>query len=332
MFVDEARVLLSAGKGGDGCLSFHREKFMPKGGPDGGDGGKGGDVILLCDSNLGDLIQYRFTPQARAENGQPGMGAQKHGANGSDCILKVPEGIVVQNIETGNMACELLRSGERVILLMGGSGGKGNMNFKSSTNQAPRRTIPGSIGESGEFLFILKTIADVGLVGLPNSGKSSLISLITNAKQKIGAYPFTTIWPKVGMLQFGGSSESISIADIPGIGKDAHRDKGLGLRFLRHIERCNVLLFLIDMAGTDDRSPVDDYQTLISEIRHYDRSLLDKNRILVANKIDMDQARANLEEFKKIIDQDLIETSCETGQGIDQLIDILRKTVIKNNN
>jgi GTP-binding protein len=328
MFVDEARVLLSAGKGGDGCLSFHREKFIPKGGPDGGDGGKGGDVILLCDSNLNDLTQYRFTPKARAENGQSGMGSQKHGANGSNCVLKVPEGTVVQNITTGNVACELLKDGDRVILLAGGAGGKGNMNFKSSTNQAPRRTIPGAIGESGEFLFVLKTIADVGLVGLPNAGKSSLISLITNAKQKIGAYPFTTIWPKVGVLQFDDSQKAITIADIPGIVKDAHKDKGLGLRFLRHIERCNILLFLIDMAGMDDRSPMDDYRILLSEVSHYDKTLLNKNKILVANKMDMEQSNHNLEEFKKITDLNIIEISCETGEGIDQLTNILKKIII----
>ncbi|MDR2735915.1 MAG: GTPase ObgE [Puniceicoccales bacterium] len=330
MFVDEAKVLLSAGKGGDGCLSFHREKFMPKGGPDGGDGGKGGDVVLLCDSNVSDLSQYRFTPYGRAENGQPGRGAQKHGSNGGDCILKVPEGTVVQNIKTGTMACELLSDGQRVILLAGGAGGKGNMNFKSSTNQAPRRTIPGAIGESGEFLFVLKTIADVGLIGLPNAGKSSLISLITNAKQKIGAYPFTTIWPRVGVLQSEGLSESITIADIPGIVKDAHRNKGLGLRFLRHIERCNILLFLLDMAGTDNRSPVEDYHTLISEISHYNEDLVKKNKILVGNKMDMDQSKTNLEEFKRTTGQDLIEISCETGSGIAKLIDVLGKVLRKN--
>ncbi|MDR0351430.1 MAG: GTPase ObgE [Puniceicoccales bacterium] len=330
MFVDEARVLLNAGKGGDGCLSFHREKFMPKGGPDGGDGGKGGDVILLCDANINDLTQYRFTPHARAGNGKPGMGSQKHGANGDDCILKVPEGTVVQNIETGNTACELLADGERVVLLAGGAGGKGNMNFKSSINQAPRRTIPGANGESGEFLFVLKTIADVGLVGLPNAGKSSLISLITNAKQKIGAYPFTTIWPKVGVMPLKDDLGRITIADIPGIVKDAHRDKGLGLRFLKHIERCNVLLFLIDMAGMDSRSPVDDYQILVSEISHYDKNLLEKNRILVANKMDMDQSQRNLEKFKDAVRQNPIKISCANGEGIDQLIRVLRKMVIND--
>ena len=250
MFIDEAKVILKSGDGGHGCVSFRREKFIPKGGPDGGNGGKGGDVVFLCDRNQGDLQAYRWQPHRRAPNGTPGMGRQCAGPDGVDLILPVPPGTQILEEGTNRLVAELTEHGERVILLAGGKGGQGNMNFKSSVNQAPRRTTPGYPGEEGSFRIVLKTIADIGLVGYPNAGKSSLTNLLTAARPKMAPYPFTTLHVNVGVIEYPHVFGRIVMADIPGLIEGAHDNRGLGHQFLRHIERSALLVFIIDMAGS----------------------------------------------------------------------------------
>ncbi|MDR2432931.1 MAG: GTPase ObgE [Puniceicoccales bacterium] len=324
MFVDEVHnVRLKAGNGGNGCLSFRREKFIPKGGPNGGDGGNGGDVILVGDENINDLSVYRFTPHAKAENGKHGMGSEMHGKNGKHCFLKVPIGTVIIDSNTKNFVTEVVQHGQETILLKGGMGGKGNVNFKSSTNQAPRHTTSGTPGEEGIFDFILKTIADVGLIGFPNAGKSTLIGVLTDATPKVANYPFTTLHVQIGVMADESSDGKIIIADIPGLIEGAHENRGLGIRFLKHIERCSSLLFLIDMAGTDDRSPVNDYTILLEELKCYAMDLLDKKYMVVANKMDVGSAQENVKIFKQIHKVDVVEISCATGSGIDNLKNLL---------
>lgn len=327
MFVDETQVFLKAGDGGHGCLSFRREKFIPKGGPDGGDGGKGGDVVLVCDENVGDLVNYRFQPHWKAKNGEGGAGRNKHGANGADCLLPVPPGTQVIDAETDRVVAELTEHGERVILLPGGKGGLGNINFKSSVNQAPRKTTPGKLGETGTFRLVLKIIADIGLVGYPNAGKSTLTTTLTNARPKVAAYPFTTLHANVGVIHYPATFDKIYLADIPGLIEGAHENKGLGHEFLRHIERCHLLLFLIDMAGTDNRKPADDYKTLDRELARYSEILSSKPRIVVANKMDEAVAAKNLTAFKKKFRGEIIPISCLDGTGLDALKARLRELV-----
>ncbi|MDR2721203.1 MAG: GTPase ObgE [Puniceicoccales bacterium] len=326
MFVDEVRnVRLSAGKGGDGCLSFRREKFIPKGGPNGGDGGNGGDLVLIGDANVSDLVEYRFKPHARAKNGQPGMGSGRHGKNGESKAVRVPIGTVVANSDSGNIAAEIISHGQEIILLKGGVGGKGNEFFKSSTNQAPRRTTPGMPGEEGTFDFILKTISDVGLVGFPNAGKSTLTSMLTNATPKIANYPFTTLHVNVGVMHDNSKKARVLIADIPGIINDAHKNRGLGLKFLKHIERCKALIYLIDMSGADNRDPSKDFSDIKNELLHYDKLLLKKRSMIVANKIDSHEAEKNLKAFKTKHAIDPLKISCTGNVGLD----ILREKIFE---
>lgn len=327
MFIDEVKnIQLTAGKGGDGCLSFRREKYIPKGGPNGGDGGNGGNIILVGNENIDDLTAYRFKPHARAKNGQPGMGSSMHGKNGADCFLELPIGTAIFDSNTGNLVCEIMSNGEKITLLNGGIGGKGNECFKSSTNQAPRHTTPGTPGECGTFNFVLKTIADVGLVGFPNAGKSTLISVLTDATPKVGNYPFTTLQVSVGILNTG--SKRIILADIPGLIKDAHKNRGLGIKFLKHIERCKTILYLLDMSGSDGRDPCDDFNDLRTELAHYDESLIKKPSIVVANKMDLDGAKKNFLNFKSFHKNlDIVELSCLKRNGIEQLINTIVRTI-----
>ncbi|MDR0418298.1 MAG: GTPase ObgE [Puniceicoccales bacterium] len=319
MFVDEAKIILKAGNGGNGCLSFLREKYRPNGGPNGGDGGNGGDIILVCDRNVADLINYKFVPHAFAKNGEPGRGSNCHGANGASRFLKVPEGTVVINNETETVAVELLKDGEKILLLKGGVGGKGNVNFKSSINQAPRKITLGTPGETGEFTFVLKTIADIGLVGFPNAGKSSLVNVLTNTHQKEAPYPFTTLNPKVGVIHYPETYQTLTIADIPGLISGAHENHGLGIKFLKHIERCKMLLFLIDIAAIDGRDPINDYWILREELAHYDHALLKKKCLIVVNKIDLPLAEEHLSAFKKAVNKEILAISCVESLGIDEL-------------
>jgi GTP-binding protein len=323
MFIDEAKVELKSGDGGHGCVSFRREKFIPKGGPDGGNGGKGGDVVLVCDRNEGDLQAYRWQPHRRARNGAPGQGRQCAGPDGGDLILPVPPGTQVLEEGTNRLVAELTEHGERVVLLAGGKGGLGNMNFKSSVNQAPRRTTPGYPGEEGKFRIVLKTIADIGLVGYPNAGKSTLTNLLTAARPKMAPYPFTTLHVNVGVIDYADRFDRIVMADIPGLIEGAHENRGLGHQFLRHVERCSLLIFIIDMAGSENREPWDDHRILERELRLYSPILAAKPRIIVANKMDLPEAAAKLKKFQERVKDLVIPISCYSQEGIQEFRDKL---------
>jgi GTPase len=319
MFVDEVIVSLKAGNGGNGCASFYRGKFLPKGGPNGGDGGKGGDIILLADENTQDLSAYRYTPSYKAESGESGRGQDQYGAGGKNTQLLVPLGTLVFDASGEKLLLELTKHGQKHILLKGGRGGKGNLHFKSSINRTPRQFTKGQEGEEGAFKLILKTIADIGLVGFPNAGKSSLTKMLTEAKPKTAPYPFTTLHPNVGVIQYPERYTRLLLADIPGLIAGASQNRGLGHRFLRHIERCKALLFIIDMAGEDDRSPLEDYQQLLTELKAYDPALLKKPHLIAANKVDLETFEAHYKAFQKVVKAPICKISCLTGEGLVDL-------------
>lgn len=318
-FVDEAKFFVKAGDGGNGCVSFRREKFVPKGGPNGGDGGSGGDVILLADSGLRSLIDFRFRSHFKAEPGVGGQGSDKHGRGGKDCLVHVPLGSVIKDAETGTVLADLTEAGQTFLAATGGKGGLGNARFTSSTNRAPRKATPGQPGEERWLIIELKLLADVGLIGLPNAGKSTLLSKLSAANPKIAPYPFTTLEPQLGVLQFL-YTEACIIADIPGLIEGAHQGVGLGHQFLRHVERTSILLHLID-ASTPDHQPFDDYQILSSELAAYNQELLHRDHLLVLNKIDcIDKQRlAEVQQQFSGMDIPLLAISAETGEGIDRL-------------
>src|SRR5437899_3485626 len=337
MFVDRVKVFVQAGKGGRGCVSFRREKFVPKGGPDGGDGGRGGDVILRADRHVDNLANLFYEPLIKAKNGGNGMGKKMAGRAGANKIVRVPVGSIVwrgekqerakSNVEQlaiGNWQSsipivDLTRDGQDFVLCQGGAGGKGNVHFKSSRNRAPREYTEGKEGEQGYFLLELRTIADAGLVGYPNAGKSTLLRKISAARPKVAAYPFTTLHPIVGVIEFPGYRRA-TIADIPGLIEGAHRGVGLGHEFLRHITRCRVLIFVVDVAGSEERNPVEDLQNLRREIDLYDPTLSSRAWFVVANKMDLLGAKENLktlqERFPKV---QILPTSAAKGEGIDDL-------------
>lgn len=327
MFIDECLIKVQAGDGGRGCISFRREKYEPWGGPNGGDGGRGGDVILLGDYNANNLIDYKYKPHWKAERGEHGMGADQHGKDGKHCVLKVPLGTIVTDETTGKVVAEVIADGETIVLCKGGNGGWGNTHFKSSTNRAPKRANPGHDGEHGNYRLVLKSIADVGLVGFPNAGKSSLTGRITKAHPKTAAYPFTTLHPQIGVIELPNHYDRLLLADVPGLIEGASENRGLGHRFLRHIERCALLMFLIDMAGVDGRDPREDYATLLSELKLYDKALLKKPRLVVANKIDLEESAANLVKFRRRYKVDLVTISCISGEGLDELKEVVYKRV-----
>jgi GTP-binding protein len=333
MFVDECTVKLSAGDGGRGCIAFRREKYEPWGGPNGGDGGRGGDVVLIGDVNTNNLVDYKFQPHWHGERGEHGQGADCHGRDGKPCEMRMPLGTIVIDLATDKMVAEIVEDGQRVVLCKGGNGGWGNTHFKNSTNRAPKRANPGLDGERGEYRLILKSIADVGLVGFPNAGKSSLTTRITKARPKTAAYPFTTLHPQIGVIDYSDEvkgTKRLLLADVPGLIEGAHDNRGLGHRFLRHIERCALLIFLVDMAGTDARDPRDDYKHLLNELKLYDPALLKKPRLVVANKMDVPEAAALLKKFKtRYKTAETIEISCLTGDGLDKLKKELLKRVTK---
>lgn len=321
MFVDQSSVVLSAGNGGDGCLSFHRARYVPKGGPDGGDGGKGGDVILECDENVGDLSAFRFKRQWKAEHGRSGEGGRRHGRSGRDCLLKLPPGTSVFREETGQLVAELLEHGQKVCLLEGGRGGLGNVHFKSSVNQAPRKTTPGREGSTGRFLLVLKTIADIGLVGFPNAGKSTLLNALTKARPKIGAYAFTTLHPMVGIWSGEDDLVRMKVADIPGLIEGSGENRGLGHRFLRHIERCPALLHVVDISGAEGRDPVQDFKVLRQELEAFGRGLASKPFLVAANKMDEAGSSDHLALFEKTTGIRAYPISALLEEGLDALIE-----------
>lgn len=317
-FLDQARVSIRSGKGGNGCTSFRREKYVEFGGPDGGDGGKGGDVWVECVDGLNTLIDYRFNQHFRASNGRGGEGANRTGAQGDDVTLKVPAGTQIYAEDNETLLADLDTVGQRIQLLEGGNGGFGNARFKSSINQAPRRANPGQDGQEQDIWLRLKLIADAGLVGLPNAGKSTFISAVSGAKPKIADYPFTTLHPNLGVVRVGG--REFVLADIPGLIEGAHEGSGLGDRFLGHVERCAVLIHLID--GTESRI-VDAYKTIRGELAAYGGGLADKPEILALNKIDALDA-GTLNRRRKALEKASGGTvhaiSAVAGTGVDKVL------------
>ena len=330
MFVDECVIKASSGDGGRGCISFRREKYEPWGGPNGGDGGKGGDIILVGDHDTNNLVDYKFKPHWKGERGEHGLGKDCNGKEGRDAILRLPLGTVVTDLKTGRVVAELVQDEQRIVLCKGGNGGWGNTHFKTSTNRAPSRANPGQVGEHGEFRLVLKSIADVGLVGFPNAGKSSLTNAITRAHPRMAPYPFTTLHPQIGVIDFKDEvrgDKHLLMADIPGLIEGASENRGLGHRFLRHVERCALLLIIVDMAGVDGRDPGGDYRNLINELKLYDPALLKKPRLVAANKMDLPAAAANLAKFKRRFKVDAIEISCQEQTGLERLKKELLKRV-----
>ena len=322
-FIDEAKFYVKAGDGGNGCVSFRREKYVPKGGPNGGDGGKGGDVYLVADRNLNSLIDFRYHSHFKAESGVGGQGSDKHGRGGKDCEVRVPLGSVIKDAETGAVYVDLIEPEQVFCAAEGGKGGLGNARFATSTNRAPRKATPGKPGEERWLVIELKLLADVGLIGLPNAGKSTLLSKLSAANPKIAPYPFTTLEPQLGVLHFEYTDPCI-IADIPGLVEGAHQGVGLGHQFLRHIERTSILLHLIDVSS-DDGQPYEDYQVLARELAAYKRELLDRNHLVVLNKIDLvDEER--LTEVKQqfaSLNLPIVAISAEEGDGLESLKELL---------
>jgi GTPase len=296
-FVDEATIDIAAGDGGAGCASFRREKFIPFGGPNGGDGGRGGSVWALADRNINTLIDYRYARRHIARNGEQGRGSDQFGAAAPDIELRMPVGTIVTNAETGELMVELLEHGQRVLLAKGGDGGFGNLHFKSSTNRSPRQKTPGWPGEAFKLQLELRVLADVGLLGMPNAGKSTLIAAISNARPKIADYPFTTLHPNLGVVRVG-PERSFVVADIPGLIEGASEGAGLGHQFLRHLQRTRLLLHIVDAAPFDDADPVAQVRAIAAELKKYDPKLHAKPRWLVFNKIDMVPAAAREQRIR----------------------------------
>jgi len=389
MFVDEIKIYARAGHGGKGCVAFQREKFRPKGGPSGGNGGAGGSVILQADHDLNNLIAQYYQPRLIAPDGKPGLGKGMDGIGGKDLVVKVPCGTLVwrvagggrpaekKNIEDenenededekprlstsaskrplirsasgavaqeidlskadmgaapdahvkGESVADLTEHGRQFVLCKGGRGGLGNRNFATAARQAPRFAQPGEPGEEGDFLLELRIIAEVGLVGYPNAGKSTLLTAISKARPKIAPYPFTTLHPQIGIVEYA-DFHRLTVCDVPGLIEGAHRNVGLGHAFLRHIERCKILVLLLDMAGADGRAPWDDYQQLLSELKLYDPALLEKPRLVVANKMDEMVAWKNLKQFKKKIRKvPVLSIAAAFDQGLEKFRKLIREAV-----
>ena len=320
-FIDEAVITVQSGDGGNGCVSFRREKYVPRGGPDGGDGGKGGDVVLVSSSDRRTLYPFRFRREFRAERGAAGRGRQKTGKSGSDILIEVPPGTLVRDAETDEIIRDLSIPGEAFVIARGGRGGKGNTHFKTSTHRTPRFSQPGEPGETRRLKLELKLLADVGIVGLPNAGKSTLISVISSVKPKIADYPFTTLVPNLGVVK-AGSCEPFVVADIPGLIEGAHRGAGLGIRFLRHVERTRILVHLIDAAGIDPQKPLAAYDAVNAELALYSSSLARKPQLIALNKLDLPGAEAQASAFKQALKkrQKIHFISAATGKGIGPLL------------
>ena len=326
-FVDEVRIHVKAGDGGDGAIAWRREKFIPRGGPAGGDGGDGGDVVLVVDPQLATLLDYRYVREHRAKSGEQGRGSDQNGHAGADLELRVPPGTLVRDAASGEVLADLAEPGQRVVAAQGGRGGLGNMNFATSTNQAPRYAEPGTAGEERDLVLELKLLADVGIVGYPNAGKSTLISRISRARPRIADYPFTTLVPNLGVVGWRGE-RSFVVADIPGLIEGAHAGAGLGHQFLRHVERCRVLVHLVDGAPQgEDRSPRADYDAINRELALYSPVLADKPQVVAVNKMDLPDARKGAAELKRALARrkrgpaQVLAVSAVTGEGLDALLD-----------
>ena len=321
MFIDEAKIHVAAGAGGNGCVAFRREKFVPRGGPSGGDGGRGGDVILISDPQANTLLNFRYNPEYRAGRGRHGEGSNRHGKDGADNRVTVPVGTVVFDLRSGAKLWDFDTPGREVIAAKGGRGGRGNARFATSTHQAPRNAEPGNPGEVRDFRLELKLLADVGLVGFPNVGKSTLISRLSSARPRIADYPFTTLEPCLGVVGLD-RERSFVMADIPGLIAGAHEGKGLGTRFLRHVERTRLLLHLLDVAEQSGRDPVEDYQTILHELRSFSPAVAAKPMLLVASRIDAAGGGERLQRLREFCAQHqlpLYAISSVTGEGVVDL-------------
>jgi GTP-binding protein len=322
-FIDEAVISVQSGDGGNGCVSFRREKHVPRGGPNGGDGGKGGDVILKSTSRRRTLHPFRFNSQFKAQKGAHGQGKQKTGKNGPDLIIEIPPGTLVKDADTHQILKDFTTSGQKFIIAKGGKGGKGNYHFRSATHRTPRFAQPGEAGQSLQLKLELKLLADVGIIGLPNAGKSTLISVISSAAPKIGSYPFTTLAPNLGVVQTDWGDPFV-VADIPGLIKGAHEGTGLGIRFLRHIERTRILVHLIDASSINPENPLDGYDTINHELDHYDQKLSQKPQLVVLNKLDLpasdENARIFQEAFNVRDDSKVFFISALERSGVNRVI------------
>jgi GTP-binding protein len=318
MFLDFVKIYVKAGQGGSGCVSFRREKFVPKGGPDGGDGGRGGSIILQVNSQLRTLIDYKYHAHYRASRGQHGMGSNKHGRKGEDITLQVPAGTVVKDAETGEILADLTAEGKQFVVARGGSGGKGNARFATPTHRSPRDWEVGETGEERNIILELKLIADVGLVGKPNAGKSTLLASISAARPKIAEYPFTTLQPNLGIVQYQ-ELKSFVMADIPGLIEGAHEGKGLGLQFLRHIERNRIILYLIDPEDPETKDPLETFRTLQRELEQYSSKLAEKPAAVVLTKKDTWQETDWQKKLPGKFSYTTLAISAVTGEGLAEL-------------
>jgi len=336
-FVDEATIDVAAGNGGAGCASFRREKFIPFGGPNGGDGGRGGSILAVADLNLNTLIDYRYARRHEARNGEAGRGSHQFGAAGDDIVLRMPVGTILTDVDTGQVVAELLVPGEKVLICKGGDGGFGNLHFKTSTNRAPRQKTPGWPGEQKKLRLELRVLADVGLLGMPNAGKSTLIAAISNARPKIADYPFTTLHPNLGVVRVG-PEQSFVVADVPGLIEGAAEGAGLGHQFLRHLQRTRLLLHVVDIAPFDETlDPVAQAKAIVKELKKYDPALHTKPRWLVLNKMDMlpaDERAARVKDFVKRMrtKQPVFEISALTREGLEPMLKAIYQHIAASKN
>ena len=325
-FLDKAKIYVKGGDGGNGCVAFRREKYVPLGGPAGGNGGKGGDVIVEADKRLTTLMDFKYKRHFKAERGQHGSGNNKHGKNGKDLVIKVPVGTVIKDVETGEIIADLVEDGQKVIVARGGRGGRGNSAFKSPTRQAPDFAEEGKKGEEKWIELELKILADIGIIGFPNAGKSTLISVLSSAKPKIADYPFTTLTPILGVLKLD-YDKSVVLADIPGLIEGASEGQGLGHEFLRHIERTKALIHMIDISDFREREPIEAFKIINEELKNYSPELLEKPQIVVGNKIDILSDRNLIKDLENYFNKKgypFVAISLATKEGIDRLIDKIK--------
>ena len=329
MFTDYTKIIIKSGDGGNGSVSFRREKYVAAGGPDGGDGGKGGDVYFKVDKDKNTLIDFRYNKKYKAQNGENGSGSKCNGKYGEDIYIGVPLGTVIKDVETGKIVADLSTPGQVELILKGGRGGKGNMHFATATRQAPRFSQDGEKGEEKEVILELKLLADVGLLGFPNVGKSTFLSTVTDARPKIANYEFTTLEPNLGVVK-GKNGNTFVIADIPGIIEGASEGVGLGIQFLRHIERTRLLLHIIDVSGMDGRDPINDFNIINEELKKYSKKLASRKQIIVASKADIIQDETNINKLRKLAEKkgmDFFKISSVTGEGIEELLDYVSNTL-----